>query len=260
MRKLLFFVILLSTGAFAQNTVYTTANAHSHNDYQQAEPLLAAYSLQYGSVEADVILSQDQLLVAHTTKEASPNRTLEDLYLKPLSQYVKTNNGYPYADQSRKLIMMLDVKSDAVGTINKFIDLLMKYPELTHAHNLTFLISGNKPDPSTYISYPSYLWFDGLLDTHYSKEALTHIAMLSGNFINYSSWKGNGPMPEKDKAALKKAVDKAHALKKEVRIWNAPDIIEGWTLLTDLDVDFIDSDSIKALAQFLKQKQILKKS
>jgi alkaline phosphatase len=156
--------------------------------------------------------------------------------------------------------MMLDVKSDAIGTINKFIDLLMKYPELIHAHNLTFLISGNKPDPSTYISYPSYLWFDGLLDTRYSKEALTHIAMLSGNFINYSSWKGNGPMPEKDKAALKKAVEKAHALKKEVRIWNAPDIIEGWTLLTDLDVDFIDSDSIKALALFLKQKQILKKS
>jgi alkaline phosphatase len=260
MQKLLFFVIFLSTAAFAQNTVYTTANAHSHNDYQQAEPFFAAYGLQYGSIEVDVILSDDELLVAHTTKDVSQKRTLEDLYLKPLSQNVKANNGYPYADQSRKLILMLDVKSDAVATINKFIDLLMKYPELTHGHNLTLLISGNKPDPSTYISYPSYLWFDGLLDTHYSKEALTHVAMLSGNFINYSGWKGNGNIPEKDKAALKKAIDKAHALKKEVRIWNAPDIIEGWELLTDLDVDFIDSDSIKALAQFLKQKQITKKS
>lgn len=259
MQKLLFFIVFFSTTAFAQkNVVYTTANAHSHNDYQQAEPFFAAYNLQYGSIEVDVYLYKDELLVAHTANDFPQHRTLEDLYLKPLQESVKRNNGYAYADTSRKLMLMLDVKSDAVATLNKYIDILMKYPELTHAKNLTLLISGNKPDPSTYISYPSYLWFDGLLDVHYSKEALTRVAMLSGNFINYSSWKGNGKMPEKELAALKKAVDKAHVLKKEVRIWNAPDIMEGWTLLTDLSVDYIDSDSIRALAQFLKQKQIMK--
>ena len=255
MRKLLFFIAFSYTAVFAQPKSYSTANAHSHNDYQQVAPLFSAYNLQFGCIEVDVILASDELLVAHTERDVPQHKLLEELYLKPIQGYIQTNKGYPYADTSRSLILMLDIKSEAVPTLNKVIDILQKYPELTRTPKFKVLISGNKPDPSTYISYPSFVVFDGLLSTRYSKEALTRIAMLSDNFITYSSWKGTGPIPEHVFEKLQKLIIKAHGLGKQVRLWNVPDFDDAWKKVIDLGVDYIDSDSIKALAQFLKKQQ-----
>lgn len=255
MKKVLFFLLFPCTMVFGQPAVYTTANAHSHNDYQQAAPFYSAYNLQYGSIEADVYLSisNGELLVAHTAKDTVLRRTLEDLYLKPLSEYITTNKGNVYADTSRKLVFMLDVKTGAVSTINKVIDVLMKYPNIRNCPSLTILVSGNKPDPTTYIDYPAFLWFDGLLSAHYTKETLNRVVVLSDNFINYTSWNGVGDIPANDLEKLKKAVARGHALGKKVRFWNTPDFIEGWKKIMELGVDYLDSDSIKALAQFLKE-------
>jgi alkaline phosphatase len=239
---------------FAQPAVYTTANAHSHNDYQQPVPFYSAYNLQYGSIEVDVYLSlsDNELYVAHTIKDVAQNRTFESLYLSPLAEMIQKNAGNVYADSSRKLILMLDVKTDAVTTINKLIDLCMKYPAVTRCPSLTILVTGSKPHPTTYISYPSFLWFDGLLSSNYSKEALSRIALLGENFINYSKWNGHNEVLGNEWEKLKKAVDKGHALGKKIRLWNTPDFIEGWAKLIELGVDYINTDSIKALAEFLK--------
>ncbi|OQP60753.1 alkaline phosphatase [Niastella populi] len=259
MRKIMFLVAAFScSAAFAQPKSYSTNNAHSHNDYQQSAPLFSAYNLQFGSVEADVMLANDELLVAHTERDIPQHRTLEELYLKPIQGYIQTNKGYPYADTSRSLVLMVDIKSEAIPALNKIIDLLQKYPELTRSPKFKVLISGNKPYPNTYISYPSFVVFDGLLSNRYSKEALSRIAMLSDNFINYSKWKGNGPIPEKDLERLQKNINKAHSLGKLVRLWNVPDFDDAWTEVLKLGVDYIDSDSIKALAAFLKKQQQLK--
>lgn len=254
MRKLLLLVAFSYTAAFAQPKTYSTANAHSHNDYQQGAPLFNAYNLQFGSVEADVILANDELLVAHTERDVPQHRTLEELYLKPIQAYIQANKGYPYADTSRKLILMLDIKSDAIPTLNKIVDILQKYPELIHTPKFKVLISGNKPDPSTYISFPSFVVFDGLLSSRYSKDALSRIIMLSDNFVTYSTWKGTGPIPEGVFERLQKLINKAHGLGKEVRLWNVPDFDDAWQKVIALGVDYIDSDSIKALAQFLKKQ------
>jgi hypothetical protein len=256
MRKILFLVAAFSySAAFAQPKHYSTNNAHSHNDYQQSSPLISAYMLQFGSVEADVMLASDELLVAHTERDIPQHRTLEELYLKPIQGYLQANKGFPYADTSRSLVLMLDIKSEAIPALNKVIDLLQKYPELTRSPKFKVLISGNKPYPDTYISYPSFVVFDGLLSNRYSKDALSRIAMLSDNFINYSKWKGNGPIPPKDLERLQKNIDKAHNLGKQVRLWNVPDFDDAWTEVLKLGVDYIDSDSIKALAAFLKKQQ-----
>ncbi|OQP65245.1 hypothetical protein A3860_16375 [Niastella vici] len=254
MRKLLLLVAFSYTAAFAQPKTYSTANAHSHNDYQQSAPLFSAYNLQFGSVEADVILANDELLVAHTERDVPQHRTLEELYLKPIQGYIQANKGYPYADTSRKLILMLDIKSEAIPTLNKIVDILQKYPELIHTPKFKVLISGNKPDPSSYISFPSFVVFDGLLSTRYSKDALSRIIMLSDNFVTYSTWKGTGPIPENVFEKLQKLITKAHGLGKEVRLWNVPDFDDAWSKVIELGVDYIDSDSIKALAQFLKKQ------
>ena len=41
------------------------AGAHAHNDYEHPRPLLDALSHGFQSVEADIFLIDDQLLVAH---------------------------------------------------------------------------------------------------------------------------------------------------------------------------------------------------
>ena len=77
----------------AQNIPYTVANAHSHNDYEQAQPFFLAYQEQFGSIEADIHLVNGKILVAHDAKNVSPNLSLEKLYLDPLDLYIKKNNG-----------------------------------------------------------------------------------------------------------------------------------------------------------------------
>jgi hypothetical protein len=258
MQKLFILIAFSWSASFAQPASYSTSNAHSHNDYNQTAPLYTAHQAQFGSVEVDVFLDKDELLVAHTAKDLAQHRTLEDLYLKPLQAFMQRNNGHVYTDTARKLQLMIDIKTDAAATLNKLIALLQKYPQLTRSKSLRILISGNKPDPSTYTSYPSYIWFDGLLSVQYSKEALSRIAMLGDNFLNYSRWKGEGNAPPKDWAKVKAAIIRAHALKKPVRFWNTPDFIDAWEQLISLGVDYINTDSIRSLASFLKQKQLAK--
>ena len=256
MKKLILAFLLLSTVcAAAQTAVYTTANAHAHNDYQHGYPLTSAYSNKYGSIEADIFLSDTELLVAHTERDISNNVRLEDVYIIPLLQYIQSNKGYVYEDTAQTLIMMFDVKSEAVPTLKSLIKLLSKYPEITQCKSLKILVSGNRPKPSTYVSYPSYIWFDGLLSLNYKTEELSRIAILSDNFINYTNWKGNGNPPRKSWEALQSAVSKGHALGKKVRLWNTPDFIEGWQKVCELGVDYIDTYSIKSFAEFLKQNK-----
>jgi alkaline phosphatase len=258
MKTLLFFVLFPCMHVLAQPAVYTTANAHSHNDYQQPAPFFNAYNLEYGSMEADVYLSENELYVAHTAKDVELHRTFENLYLSPLADMIKKNGGNVYADSARQLILMLDVKREGVAAVNKLIELLMKYPAITSCRTLTIMVTGDKPHHSTYSSYPSFLWFDGLLSVNYGKDALSRIAVLDDNFINYSTWNGHEEMQANDWEKLKKAVDKGHALGKKIRIWNTPDFIEGWAKLIDLGVDYINTDSIKALAEFLKKNGVRK--
>src|ERR1700750_333937 len=49
--------------------LYTVANTHSHNDYEQPTPFWMAYQEQFGSIEADIFWLNGQLIVAHNLRE-----------------------------------------------------------------------------------------------------------------------------------------------------------------------------------------------
>src|SRR5665647_2904455 len=98
---------------------------------------------------------------------------------------VKKNNGYPFADTTRQLQLLIDIKTDSTGTLNKLIKLLNRYPLLSGSQSIQFVISGNRPDASLFTSYPSFIWFDGVLSLDYPAEALTKITMLSDDFKSY---------------------------------------------------------------------------
>jgi alkaline phosphatase len=248
-----YLLLVLNLSAFAQPTSYTVANAHSHNDYEQPVPLFTAYNARFGSIEADIFWHNGELLVAHNKEELALHRTLEELYVKPLQKFIEKNNGHIYADPSRRLQLMIDIKTDSVTTLNKLVELLQKYPVLTQCPSLQIAISGNRPELSTYTSYPAFINFDGELNKEYPADALSRIVMMSGELKKYTSWKGNGHIPALQRDTLLQVVERAHALRKPVRFWGAPDSENAWLQLIHLGVDYINTDSIKGLAGFLNK-------
>src|SRR5688572_1847327 len=67
--------------------------AHAHNDYEHARPLLDALDHGFCSVEADIWLTPEGLLVGHDRKDLQPGRTLEALYLEPLRERFVAHGG-----------------------------------------------------------------------------------------------------------------------------------------------------------------------
>jgi alkaline phosphatase len=256
MRIKLVFILsfCINSYTFAQPVHYTTANAHSHNNYAQPAIFWNAYNQQYGSIEADVLLLADStnLWVGHDIEDLKlENRSLDTLYLVPLRNCIKRNNGFVYADHSRKLQLVIDIKTKAAPSLKRLVTLIEQYPELVNTPSLKFVISGNRPDPNSFAAYPSFIWFDGEPDSSYSEAALAKIAMMSAPLSRYSKWNGKEAMPENENKTIAGLINKVHKLKKPIRFWAAPDGIDAWKVLMRLGVDFINTDHIDELAQFL---------
>jgi alkaline phosphatase len=230
---------------------YTIANTHSHNDYEQPVPFWTAYNAQFGSIEADIFLVDGRLMVAHDSNELALRRTLEEYYVKPLSARIEKNHGHPYADTNRRLQILIDVKADSTAVLDALIALLRKYPNLVSTPSLTWVISGNRPDPSLYASYPPFIAFDGILLHDYSPAALSRIVMMSDDLHDYTHWGGSGSIPPADKRRILSAIAWSHALHLPVRFWDAPDFPNAWGQLMELRVDFINTDHIRQLADYL---------
>lgn len=235
----------------AQPTRYTTTQIHAHNDYEKLAPFLMAYHQRVGSIEVDVFLHEGELVVAHDSAQLLLKRGIEELYLRPLSAKITANNGKPYTDNSLSLQLMVDIKSPAVPTLKKLTETLVDYPVITGSSSIKIVISGNRPDSTTYTAYPSFIRFDGELSKDYPAAVLERIEMMSDNFKNYSSWNGKGTIPAAEKKKLQAAIRKAHAAGKRVRFWNAPDIVNSWHAFMDLGVDYINTDQVTKLGNFI---------
>jgi alkaline phosphatase len=246
-------LFVLSTGV-CQQKKYTAANAHSHNDYEQDEPFVKAWRAGFGSIEADIFLHNGALLVAHEENELDSAKTLQRLYLDPLNKIVSDNDGHPYSDPAKKLILLIDIKTIAVPTLNQLIDVLQHYPALTNARNLQFVISGNRPFENAFQAYPKYIFFDGLLSKRYGDQALQRIAMMSGNLADYTKWNGKTALGRNDRKRLSEIIHHTHNLQKPVRFWNSPDSEKAWRQLIKLGVDYINTDHIDELQNFFERK------
>src|SRR5579859_3771841 len=231
----------------AQALHYTVANTHSHNDYEQPTPFWMAWQQQFGSIEADIWLVGGRVLIGHDREEIKMGRTLEEYYVKPLLACIEKYHGHPYADTSRHLQILIDVKEDSVATLAALIALLDKYPALEHCSCLKWVISGNRPDPSLYVSYPPFIAFDGILHAQYTPEELSRIAMMSDDLRYYTRWDSRTGIPDTELSALKAAIRASHDLHLPVRFWDAPDFPTAWSQLVELRVDYINTDHIREL-------------
>jgi alkaline phosphatase len=229
----------------AQGQKFTLANVHSHNDYEQKIPFELAYTNQLGSIEADIHLVGGKILVGHDAKDLLPNRSLENLYLAPLLAYNTT---------SRKLQLLIDVKTEAIRTLDSLIALLKQYPSLINNKNITITISGNTPPDSIFIQYPKFIHFDGRIFKNYTPEQLSKISLISEDYGKFTMWKKTWPMQIAEEEKIKSAIKKIHALNKPIRLWGTPDFPLAWEKFIAMKIDFINTDKIEEITQFFQAR------
>ncbi|MGG7440960.1 alkaline phosphatase [Chryseobacterium arthrosphaerae] len=254
--KLSKILAVMALAVFSQNQAqnylnYNVGNAHSHNDYMQKIPFWQAYYANFGSIEADVYPVKGKLWVAHTEKELSSDRTLENLYLDNISKQIKLNKGNIYLDAGKKLQLLIDIKQDYKTALSILVNTLKKYPEITGNSGIKIVITGGRPQPADFKNYPSYLYFDGDLDQNYSTDQLKRIGMFSADLPGLVKWNGKGIPRDEETEKIKQAVEKAHTQQKPIRFYGAPDFPNAWVNLMDLGVDYINTDHIPDLKKFM---------
>lgn len=255
MRKILIAIFFLLISIITVYPQYSTLNAHSHNDYENDPPFILAYENHFGSIEADIWAINGELFVAHNVKDILPARTLDSLYIRPAVRLFRQNGGRAWKDSPGTFQLLIDIKTPFEPALSLLVKKLEKYPDVFNPRinkaAVRIVISGNRPEPLKFRSYPDYIFFDGLLNQKYSRKELKRIPLYSANFRNYSSWNGTGDIIEKEKIRMETIIDSVHTLRKKIRFWNTPDNINSWNTFMKMKVDFINTDHIIKLTEFL---------
>jgi alkaline phosphatase len=255
MRKILISIFLLLISLTTIYPQYSTLNAHSHNDYENTPPFWLAYNNHFGSIEADIWAVNGELFVSHNEKDIIPSKTLDSLYIQPIVRIFRQNGGRAWKDNPGTFQLLIDLKTPVEPTLSLLIQKLIQYPDVfnprINTNSVRIVITGNRPEPGKFISYPSFVCFDGNVALKYSKKQLKRIALYSENFRNFSSWNGEGEIMENEKVRLEGVINSVHSMKKKIRFWNAPDDINSWNTFIKMKIDFINTDHIVKLTGFL---------
>ena len=235
--------------------------AHAHNDYEHARPLLDALGHGFCSVEADVWLVNGQLLVAHDLKDARPERTLQSLYLDPLRARVARNDGKVIRG-GPPCTLLVDVKSDATNTYLALRDALRPYAAMltkfskdqTVTNAIIVIVSGNRAHSLMAAETSRLAAYDGRLADLDSDDSHHLIPLVSDNWTLHFKWRARaeeGPLSESERAKLRQLVARAHEQGRRLRLWGTPDSVTMWTELRRAGVDLINTDNLPGLQEFL---------
>lgn len=250
-----FFLIclILSSVHFSKAQVkqYTTANAHSHNDYEQALPFYDAYARHFGSIEADVWAMGETLYVAHNRSEIDSGHTFKKLYLDPLIHRILVNHGQPY-ENGQSLQLLIDLKSSYTRVLPLLEKKLKPYKKYfdrrNNRHAVRIVISGNMPPPDSLHFYSPVFTFDGRLNTVYPQQDLQRIKLVSANIQQLVSWNEDGDkLSLTEQRKVKKVIDSIHQKGKLIRFWATPNTERAYGKLMNLGVDYIGSDNLSLL-------------
>ena len=242
-QRLAVLFILILSGLFVQAQV----KIHSHNDYTHQKPFYDAIQNKAFSIEADVFVVGDSLMVAHSKEEIKAGNTLDKIYLKPIMGLYNTKGFYSFQ-------LMIDFKENWDLTYPILLKTLKPYEKQFSkgGKKVAIVISGNRPPYNTFHLYPEVIKFDGLPGVNYAPEDLKKVTMISDNFAPYSKWKGVGEISKIDKAKLKGLIDSAHKIGKPFRFWGAPDHEACWKLLHELGADIINTDKVTEATNYFK--------
>ncbi len=231
----------------------------AHNDYQKSDPFQNAYAHRVGIMEADLMLHQDKILVAHDQTEISRGLDLEQLYLIPLREKVK-KYGRAYPEDGKSLAIMLDLKNESDKIVTWIIhEIIPKYPELFGMNDsdpiIYLIISGDRPPQTSWMLLPRCIKIDGRLTDDIPVSSRERIHMVSASFTSVISGHlhPDGRLNVEQRQALRKAIDMVHQQNLKIRLWGVPDVFPYWKLLHDIGVDILGCDNLDTLAIYLNR-------
>ena len=230
---------------------------HSHNDYLRELPFYEAYINGASSIEMDIHHHNDELYVAHDFDKIIESYTFEELYIKPLLTLIH-RGVFPKNEGDKPLQYLFDIKSkNSISCLNKLETICAKYPEIfgnnTKPSLINIVITGNRPPPKKFELFSNFIQFDGRPNEIYSKLELDKIGLISENFRKYSRWNGKGRLIKKDLDTIEQIISKVHSLGKPIRFWATPDSKSSWDALSQLGVDFVNTDNTKAVSEFYQK-------
>jgi hypothetical protein len=119
------------------------------------------------------------------------------------------------------------------------------------------IVSGNRPRDFMLGQAVRYAGYDGRLTDLGGPLPSSFMPMVSDNWMLRFIWMGVGPMPEDERRKLREIVAAAHARRQRVRFWATPDSGPGveavWRELLRAGVDYINTDRLAALREFLRR-------
>lgn len=230
---------------------------HAHNDFDNDAPLQSALDVGLYSVEADLHLRGDEIVVKHLPWDTVVG-TLAELYLDPL-QAIVDDRGSVHGD-GVPFTLWLDLKDGSTKMTDALDALLRTYPMLTtYAENgvqdgrVDVLLTGDAaakermtttPTPRPYArDANAFAVDDPPADAAWRAYAL--------KWPDYVPWGGAGEPPAAASRAVACLVDAAHRDGRKVRFFDAPDVEASWRFQLDHGVDFVGTDDIAGLAALL---------
>ncbi|UCS92022.1 alkaline phosphatase [Echinicola marina] len=244
-----FFYFLLSLSLLAQEK--ELFKLHSHNDYKQNVPFWTAFASHCASIEADVLLVNGELMVAHERESIKPGQTLESLYLAPIRK--AKDLGLPL---SMDFQLLVDIKTEAYATMEVLEKVLEDYRDILSdgaKSGVQVVVSGSRPDINDYKNYSDLIRFD-YQDTDLSKRLpWDKIALVSLPYSKYSVWNGKGRLVAEEEKVLKELIKTVHDANRPIRFWGAPDSKTAWKAFFDLGIDYINTDQPNKAYEYLSK-------
>ncbi len=253
-------VMMMFAGPLSADEPKPLPRAHAHNDYEHKRPLLDALECGFCSVEADIWLVKGQLLVAHTPIDLKNDRTLEKLYLDPLRDRAKANRGA--IQPGATFYLMIDIKTDAKETYAALAKVLEGYAEMLTVHRdgktepkaVTVVISGNRDRSALAEQKVRYAALDGRPSDLAGDSPVSLVPWISDSWKSHFKWDGTGAMSDDERKKLREFVARAHKQGRKVRFWATPETEAAWKELLAADVDFLNTDKLKELEKFLRDR------
>ena len=244
-----------------QSEARPLVRVHAHNDYEHTRPLFDALDHGFCSVEADIYLVDGKLLVAHQRSQARPDRTLQSLYLDPLRERIRKNNGKVYAN-GPECTLLIDLKTDWQTIYPVLRKVLSDYSDILstiengakHSKAITAIITGSRSLTMFKGETVSYAAYDGELTDLDSEVPATVMPWISHNWSAGFRWRGVGDMPAEDAQKLQRIVERTHAKGRKLRFWGAPDKPVFWNAMLEAGVDIINSDDLAGLQKFTNER------
>lgn len=238
--------IFLSSIAIGQPLI------HAHNDYQQAAPLTNALRHKVFSIEADVYLYNNKLVVAHDlptgrqAKELPAAPTLDSLYLQPIVALFAKHNGRISSDSNYAPILMIDIKENGAAVLAKLLSMLHLYRSVfdrtVNKQAVQIVISGDRGPIAAWSSYAPMLFFDGRPYEVYDPFTLERVAFISDGYANY----------KKNTEGIIQAAAAIHAKHKLFRLWGYADTASQWKQVQQWGVDILNTDKVRECRESLK--------